>query len=216
MIKTGEKTPRRSGRPTKQEARDSRSLILEAALDLFSTLGYESATLKMIADRVGIRDSAVYAHFDGKDAIRQELMLRHGPKAVRLDLSQVDWKTVLRNPRDGLKSVLRGLATRWMTENESKFFRFMLVENLTREPDPSFQIQFITEKLRSRVRKVILVMLATGKMRKADPDWLVTQFLAPIVNLRIALVFQNELTLEMVIKRLETHVDEYFRVFVNP
>jgi AcrR family transcriptional regulator len=44
----------------------SRNALIEAALDEFSELGYEAATVAGIAERAGVTTGALYAHFDGK------------------------------------------------------------------------------------------------------------------------------------------------------
>ena len=41
----------------------TRDKILNAALDLFSTGGYEGVSVKQIAAAVGIKDSSLYKHF---------------------------------------------------------------------------------------------------------------------------------------------------------
>lgn len=52
---------------TKQE-------ILEAALDLFSTQGFEATSVLQIADAVGIRKASLYSHFASKQDILESLM----------------------------------------------------------------------------------------------------------------------------------------------
>ena len=45
---------------------NSRAALLDAALDEFSTKGYEAATVAGIAERAGVTTGALYAHFAGK------------------------------------------------------------------------------------------------------------------------------------------------------
>ena len=52
---------------TKQE-------ILEAALDLFSTQGFEATSVSQIADAVGIRKASLYSHFASKQEILDALV----------------------------------------------------------------------------------------------------------------------------------------------
>ena len=52
---------------TKQE-------ILEAALDLFSTQGFEATSVSQIADAVGIRKASLYSPFASKQEILESLM----------------------------------------------------------------------------------------------------------------------------------------------
>ena len=52
---------------TKQE-------ILDAALELFSVMGFEATSLSTIADTVGIRKASLYSHFENKQAILDALV----------------------------------------------------------------------------------------------------------------------------------------------
>ncbi len=54
---------------TKQE-------ILNAALELFSTQGFDATSVSQIADAVGIRKASLYSHFKGKQEILDELTKR--------------------------------------------------------------------------------------------------------------------------------------------
>ena len=52
---------------------DTRSRILDAALDLFSEHGFEGTTLQQIADRLGFTKAALYYHFRSKDDLLRAL-----------------------------------------------------------------------------------------------------------------------------------------------
>src|SRR3954453_4129276 len=45
---------------------NSRAALVDAALEEFTTRGYEAATVAGIAERAGVTTGAVYAHFGGK------------------------------------------------------------------------------------------------------------------------------------------------------
>ena len=51
----------------KQE--DTKQKILDKALELFSTQGYDSVSVGEIAKAVGIKAPSLYNHFPGKQAI---------------------------------------------------------------------------------------------------------------------------------------------------
>ena len=48
--------------------------ILDAALTLFSTGGYEATSISQIAEAVGIRKASLYSHFASKQDILDELI----------------------------------------------------------------------------------------------------------------------------------------------
>lgn len=53
-------------RKTKEESIKTRSLLLEAALDVFSEKSFSEVTLSEIAERVGMTKGALYWHFKNK------------------------------------------------------------------------------------------------------------------------------------------------------
>lgn len=53
---------------------DTKEMILEAALELFSQKGFASSSVRDIAARIGIKDSSLYFHFKNKQAILDSLL----------------------------------------------------------------------------------------------------------------------------------------------
>ena len=93
----------RRGRPRLVAARrpgdSARDEILDAAAELFTTVGYAATSTRRIADSVGIRQASLYHHFAAKDdildallagtvdhsvALAAELLAEGGPAAPRL------------------------------------------------------------------------------------------------------------------------------------
>ena len=54
----------------------TRERILNVALDLFNEQGYDKASLREIAERLGVTKAALYYHFERKEDILLELHLR--------------------------------------------------------------------------------------------------------------------------------------------
>ena len=59
---------------TAMEKVTTRQAILNAALELFSTQGYEATAVSQIAGAVGIRKASLYSHFESKQDVLDELM----------------------------------------------------------------------------------------------------------------------------------------------
>ena len=89
----------RSGRKPKGEGHVRRAEILAAAERIFVEHGYEGATIRKIADEVGLSSTALYMHFSEKSEIlheicrgafeqlisgNQRIMADHGPAQDRL------------------------------------------------------------------------------------------------------------------------------------
>ena len=57
---------------------DTRSIILEKALELFSRRGYESVGIAEIVDSVGITKPSLYYYFGSKQGLLEEIVRQHG------------------------------------------------------------------------------------------------------------------------------------------
>ena len=56
------------------EKQKTKQRILDAALELFSTQGFEATSIAQIADAVGVRKASLYSHFDSKQDILDRLI----------------------------------------------------------------------------------------------------------------------------------------------
>ncbi len=52
---------------------NTKEKIFDVALDLFSKKGYDSVSLREIADEVGIKKSSIYSHYPSKEAILMDI-----------------------------------------------------------------------------------------------------------------------------------------------
>jgi len=65
--------PQKSARKAKGDGHLRRAEILSAAERIFVAHGYEAATIRKIADEVGVSSTALYMHFRDKDEILHEI-----------------------------------------------------------------------------------------------------------------------------------------------
>jgi AcrR family transcriptional regulator len=56
-----------------RELQDTREKILDAARDMFANEGYDSVTMRAIAERIEFTPTAIYHHFKNKSALLTEL-----------------------------------------------------------------------------------------------------------------------------------------------
>lgn len=70
----GNRSSGRTGRPAKIPGEiPTRQRILDVSIDLFAEKGYDRTSIRDIAKVVGITESAVYRHYDSKDAILEAI-----------------------------------------------------------------------------------------------------------------------------------------------
>jgi AcrR family transcriptional regulator len=116
------------------QTEDTKAQIRAAAVELFTTNGFEKTSLREIADRVGITKASLYYHYPSRQALLEAVVeplvgdwrrtveaavaLPHTPENVRLVLARC-MDTMLRHRavsglllRDA-SSIFATLATRW-------------------------------------------------------------------------------------------------------
>jgi len=74
-----------------------RGEVLDAALTVFSSKGYDCGTMRQIAAVVGVTEPALYRHYAGKEALFEDLIATAGDRAVaemRARMAQVRPETV--------------------------------------------------------------------------------------------------------------------------
>ena len=87
---TNKKAQKPKGWLRKKANHDTRQEILDAAAIEFSENGYEGASLRGIAQRVGIKPPSLYNHFKSKNAILSEFLENAGTQLLEYCQTGVD------------------------------------------------------------------------------------------------------------------------------
>ncbi len=103
----------KTGRPARAaDEKPTREKILEAAIDLFAERGYNGTSMRDIAGAVGIRESAIYKHYAGKDAILQAIFAYaeariYAPLPPSQNTAGSDERSIFRDMLGGLPGFLK-------------------------------------------------------------------------------------------------------------
>lgn len=97
-------TVARAARKPKGEGHSRRAEILSAAERVFVDHGYEGATIRKIADEVGLSSTALYMHFPDKAAILHEICRDAFAALTEANAAVIDEPG---RPRDRLRKMMR-------------------------------------------------------------------------------------------------------------
>lgn len=129
---TATSSGRRRGRPPKADAGDTKETLRQAALALFAAKGYEGTSVRDIARAVGLSESVLYAHYDGKRAIFDAVLARLGPlSAIQVldDLGDPD-----ADPPAFLRSLVARLMAEWSAPPARELISLMSHDDMIHEP----------------------------------------------------------------------------------
>ncbi|MBO2445818.1 TetR family transcriptional regulator [Actinomadura barringtoniae] len=90
---------------------DTRTRILEVALDLFASRGFHATSLREIAERLGLTKTAVLYHFPSK----QDIVSALAEPLLRDMKAALDAATRLDDPIERRWAVIEGLLEVWLT-----------------------------------------------------------------------------------------------------
>ncbi len=208
------KQPTRLGRPPKQEARNTRERILDAALELFAAQGFAGTSLRQIAQVVGIKESAIYAHFESKEAVFRTFCEQMVTPVVLIQglLGSELAVVALRDPEAVLRQLAQRIIEMWNTPRARLFFSVMMREGKIGSDPLSTLLLPGIEQIEAQLGILIQHWMEQGRLRNDFPaEHLVWELLAPLANIR-ALYWHAQATeeqRELGYRRADLHI-EYF------
>ncbi len=151
----------RSARKPKGGGHERRGEILVAAAKIFNNLGYDGATIRRIADEVGLSSTALYMHFRDKDEILVEICEGAMEKLLKLG-SEIAQRPA--PPVDRARAMIEAYINFGLAEPST--YRLVFCSN-GRHLSP--QSQSLVERLGDRCFKTLLDVVdeiaAEGRLR---------------------------------------------------
>lgn len=202
----------------KQE--DTKQKILEKALELFSTQGYDSVSVGEIAKAVGIKAPSLYNHFPSKQAIFDAIMESTAAQ-YEADTDQInihvqnveqDIPVFTEISEDALFEKVRQIFEYSLHNEAISRFRCMMTLEQFRSPELAalFSRRYV-ERVVDYHAGIFRALIAAGEIRAADPDTLAMMYVAPVLTLIGVCDRQPEREGEC-LEKLQNHVQLFFRM----
>jgi AcrR family transcriptional regulator len=166
-------------RPPNADGQRTRQAILDAALLLFADKGYFGTSLRDVAGAVGVRESALYNYFPGKESLFEALLTAESAdKVERLS-------ALLDAPLTDARSVLEDLAVffldRFVQPRQQQLFRILMSDGMRLAREGRINLLERMGGSRPRLEDLMQRLIAAGHLRAGDPDLLVMQFIGPLL-----------------------------------
>jgi AcrR family transcriptional regulator len=167
------------GRPIHADGRQTRQTILDAALELFAEKGYFGTSLRDIAAVVGVRESALYNYFKGKEALFSALIdAAHEQKAEQL-------ANLLEASASDVRSVLERLTTlvldSFCAPRQQQLFRVLMSDGMRLAREGRINL---IERMTSGAAPFHALMrrlTSGGGLQSRDPELLTIEFMGPLL-----------------------------------
>lgn len=174
----------------KQE--DTKQKILDKALELFSTQGYDSVSVGELAKAVGIKAPSLYNHFPNKQAIFDAIMESTATQ-YEADTDQInihvqnaaqDIPVFTEITADALFEKVRQIFEYSLyNETISRFRRMMTIEQFRSPELAALYSRRYVERVLDYHAGIFRALIAAGEITAEDPDALAMMYVSPVLTL---------------------------------
>nr|WP_122013003.1 TetR/AcrR family transcriptional regulator [Maliibacterium massiliense] len=202
------------------EKRDTKTAILQAALDLFCVRGYAGVSVRDIARSVGIKESSLYKHYAGKRAIFDALVAESNR---RYEAASAALKAPMGTPEeasrvyahiseDALVALAQALLNYFLCDPFAvKCRRMLTMEQYQHAPSAQALRRMYLDDPLAYQGALFAHLIACGAFAPGDAPTMALQFYAPIYLLLQRYDAPDARALEQAMRDLEAHVRAFAR-----
>ncbi len=182
--------------------------IAKAATELFAAHGYKGTSVRNIASKVGIKQSALYNHFKNKEDIFITV-------CADIFVTPFSNKNTQEEAKSGKKFLANYVVQYKLISfdvTKERLFRIMMIELLQDKTlRENFMSEFHTKNI-TLLSEALFTMMQAGLIRSSDPMLMANEFLAPLFyyRLQITLLRIDSIPTTALSTLFEKHVDFFW------
>ena len=161
-------------------AKNTKSRILEAALDLFAEKGYAGTNIRELAATLGMGKSSMYRHFESKEAIWNALLDEMIAYYEAHFGSPANLPPVPERTEELVRLTMRMVTFTVRDEKIVKTRRLLTIEQFRDERAKTLATRYFLSGLTDMFTKLFAAMEEKGLLRQEDPAMLAFAYTAPI------------------------------------
>jgi TetR/AcrR family transcriptional regulator, biofilm operon repressor len=171
-------------RPRNADGQRTRQAILDAALDLFAEKGFFGTSLRDVATTVGVRESALYNYFAGKDALFDALLTAQQHSKIERLAPLADG--TITDGRALLLDLALATLSSFVEPREQKLFRILMSDGIRLAKVGRINLPERMSPGREQLHDIMRRLIREGWLRRADVNVLGLAFLSPLIVWRQA------------------------------
>ncbi len=176
-----------AARPKASEARDTRTEILDVALELFADKGFYGVSIRDVARATGVGVSALYHHFPSKEELFEAVVFgdaRVGSKPTLGPGEPPPFTGDADELNVYLEKIMVHAMERFATSRERKRFRIFLSDGPRLALDGKMNLFDRMLGARKPMIDLMAHLMDRNLVRRADPELTALGFIAPLLMWR--------------------------------
>lgn len=198
-------------------ALNTKEKITKSSIELFSVLGYKGTTVRKIAAAVGIKQSALYNHFENKEDIFNQIIKDIGSTTLSDLFDKYDEESLIAKNKLFLSEFCTLFKLISFDNKNEKIFKIMMIELFQNESvRNSFNEHFYQQNLK-KLSQVFFLFMQNGLIRSSDPLLLANEFLSPLFfyQMQIILLKTDNKSTAVMTAMFEKHGDFFWESIKN-
>ena len=163
------------------EKQKTKQRILDAALELFSTQGFEATSIAQIADAVGVRKASLYSHFDSKqdilDRLIESIMEDYTKHSVRSLADRIGDEL---DPDGVVQLVTEQIRYTVHDEHVSRARKMLTIEQYRNSQLAELKTRQSYTDVLAFAETLMKRLVSEGKLKPLDTQMMAAQFAFPI------------------------------------
>ena len=196
--------------------RNTKEDILIAALNLFAEKGFDGVSVRDIAEEVGIRQSSLYKHYESKQDIFDNILIRMEEQYQRMTLEVRAPQGAMQDvakayeiiTTEELKEIARGMFFYWTESGyASRFRKMLLVEQYKSEEKSRLYHEYLTDGPLKFMAELFRLLVERECFIQEDWEFLALEFYSPIIFLMAR--YDSGAEREVIIRQLNQHIEHF-------
>jgi AcrR family transcriptional regulator len=202
----------------RKEKQDTKQVILDASLDLFSKRGYSAVSIRDISSKVGIKESAIYYHFKNKQDILDVLCMSFENVMYSIPPQFAkEMAKVTKVEKQAFLMVCHSYFTNYlMDERVNKFLRMLILEQGINEVAARMYHNIMFDEAVSNQILIFSWLTQLGFLKTDQLERMVMDYHAMVVYLFHRYLICGEITedIKLIVKdELSKHIDYFLKKY---
>ena len=195
------------------EKQKTKQRILDAALELFSTQGFEATSIAQIADAVGVRKASLYSHFDSKqdilDRLIESIMENYAKHSVRSLADRIGDEL---DPDGVVRVVTEQIRYTVHDEHVSRARKMLTIEQYRNPQLAELKTKQSYTDVLAFAEALMERLVSEGRLKPLDTQMMAAQFAFPI-SVWMSLCDREPEREDEVFDLIQRHIRQFFEAF---
>lgn len=195
------------------EKQKTKQRILDAALELFSTQGFEATSIAQIADAVGVRKASLYSHFDSKqdilDRLIESIMEDYAKHSARSLADRIGDEL---DPDGVVRLVTEQIRYTVHDEHVSRARKMLTIEQYRNPQLAELKTKQSYTDVLAFAEALMERLVSEGRLKPLDTQMMAAQFSFPI-SVWMSLCDREPEREDEVFDLIQRHIRQFFEAF---